>query len=160
MTNVDPTPLVIIVRPHIKSNGKRHPNLFDARLEGESETLCESNQPFVDSARILLNRGHDPGTILVMRHASSDVVALRGALGTAAKLTVDEHNGTVFARWKPFPSSAGSARIADFAARLSETTPKTATRRERGRPRELRGRPPAIPKRWAKPGHASTPGNQ
>jgi hypothetical protein len=27
MTNVDPGPLVIIVRPHIKSNGKRHAKL-------------------------------------------------------------------------------------------------------------------------------------
>jgi hypothetical protein len=135
MTTVHSTPLVIIVRPHIKSNGERHSNLFDARLEGESETLCESNQPFLDSARILVNRGHDPGTILVMRHASSDVVALRGALGTAAKLTVDEHNGTVFAKWKPFSRSAGSARIANPPAELPEAGLTTA-RRERGRPRE------------------------
>jgi hypothetical protein len=41
-----------------------------------------------------------------MRHAGASHDALRGRLGTAAGLTVDETNGTRFARWKPFQRSA------------------------------------------------------
>ena len=43
-----------------------------------------------------------------MRHAGANHVALSSTVGKAAKLTVDEHNGTVFAKWKPHPVSAGS----------------------------------------------------
>jgi hypothetical protein len=45
--------------------------------------------------------------------------ALRGPLGAAAKLTVDEHNGT-FAKWKPLSHSAASSRIAKSADKLSQ----------------------------------------
>jgi hypothetical protein len=55
--------------------------------------------------------GHHPDTTLVMRHAGSDVMALRGRLGIAAGLTFDEYNGTRFAPWKPFLGLAGSSAI-------------------------------------------------
>jgi hypothetical protein len=116
---------------------------FRACLEQERALLCVSRQPFLDSARKLLDRGHDPRTILIMRHARSDDVALRGSLGAAAKLTVDEHNGTVFAKWKPFRRSAGSARIANPAGELSEPRLTTA-RRKRGRPSEGDQQAPAT----------------
>ena len=41
-----------------------------------------------------------------MRHEGSPHIALSSTLGKAAKLTVDEHNGTVFAKWKPHSLSA------------------------------------------------------
>jgi hypothetical protein len=62
------------------------PGHFQARLEGTDELLVgSSRQPFVDSARVLIEKGHDPAGILEMRHAGSDIVALRAPLGKAAK---------------------------------------------------------------------------
>jgi hypothetical protein len=102
--------LLIIVSPHVGSNGRRHPSDFDCWLEG-GPFLCISRQPFLQAARVLKAMGHHPDTTLVMRHAGSDVVALRGRLGIAAGLTVDEYNGTRFAPWKPFLGLAGSSAI-------------------------------------------------
>ncbi len=84
-----------------------------SRLSGEP--LCVSRQPFLDGARKLLARGHDRRTMLVMRWAGAKEWALRGPLGAAAKLTVDEHNGT-FAKWKPLSRSAVPPGNANSAA--------------------------------------------
>jgi hypothetical protein len=56
--------LTIIVTTHLTKNGRKHANLFDATLEGETKALCTSKQPFFDSARKLVTRGHDPKTML------------------------------------------------------------------------------------------------
>jgi hypothetical protein len=93
----------IIVSRHMRSNGKPHRSDFDCHIEGGA-FLCTSRQPFLEAARALIAMGSHPDVVLVMRHAGSRVVALRATLGVAARLTVDEHNGTRFARWKPFPS--------------------------------------------------------
>jgi hypothetical protein len=98
-----PPQIVITVTPD---------NRYRAYVEAEQEPLCMSRQPFLDGARKLLVRGHDPRTMLVMRWDGAEEWALRGRLGVAADLTVDEHNGTLFGKWKPFSRSAGSARIA------------------------------------------------
>jgi hypothetical protein len=90
---------------------------YKALLKGEQEPLCVSRQPFLDSARKLLAKGHDPRTMLVMRWAGAKDWALRGSLGVAAKLTIDEHNGT-FAKWKPLSRSAVPPRIAKSANKL------------------------------------------
>jgi hypothetical protein len=58
---------------------------FRACLEQERALLCVSRQPFLDSARKLLDRGHDPRTILIMRHARSDDVALSGLVRCCGK---------------------------------------------------------------------------
>jgi len=87
---------------------------YRAYVEAEQEPLCVSRQPFLDGARKLLGRGHDRRTILVMRWAGAKEWALRGPLEAAAKLTVDEHNGT-FAKWKPLSRSAVRPRIAKSA---------------------------------------------
>jgi hypothetical protein len=94
-----PTQILITVAPG------RRPARYCAYVETEQEPFCESRQPFLDSARKLIARGHDPQTMLVMRWAGAKEWALRGPLGAAAKLTVDEHNGT-FAKWKPLSGSA------------------------------------------------------
>jgi hypothetical protein len=135
----------LIVSPYQDKHGRANPNKFQASLEGETAVLCVSSQPFLDGARILLDRGLDPDAILVMQHAGSDDVALHGSLGKTAMLTVDEHNGTVFARWKPFSLSAGPPRIANNAPELPDTG-ATTTRRKRERPRAGRGRDLAIQK--------------
>jgi hypothetical protein len=107
--------IVITVTPDTR------PGRYRANVETEREPLCISRQPFFDGARELIARGHDPRTMLVMRWAGSKDWALRGPLGAAAKLTVDEHNGTTFAKWKPFPRSVVSHRI----AKTANTVPKT-----------------------------------
>ena len=88
-------PIVITVTPDTR------PGRYRVYVETEQKPLCVSRLPFLAGARKLIARGHDPRTMLVMRWAGSKDWALRGALGAAAKLTVDDHNGTVFARWKP-----------------------------------------------------------
>jgi hypothetical protein len=73
-----------------------------------------SRQPFLDGARKLIAKEHNSATILAMRWAGAKNWALRSALGAAAKLTVDEHNGT-FAKWKPYSRSAVPPKIAKSA---------------------------------------------
>ncbi len=111
--------LTIIVTPHPTTNDRKHANLFDATLEGETKILCTSKQPFLDGARKLLARGHDPKPMLVMQWAGAKDWALRGWLGVAAKLTVDEHYGT-FAEWKPLSRSTVPPKIAKFADHAPE----------------------------------------
>jgi hypothetical protein len=91
--------IVITVTPDTR------PRRYRSYVGAEQEPLCVSRQPFLDGARQLLARGHDPQTMLMMRWAGAKDWALRGPLGVAAKLTVDEHNGT-FAKWKPYSRSA------------------------------------------------------
>jgi hypothetical protein len=93
------SPIVITVTPD------KRPGRYRAHVGAEQEPLWVSRQPFVDGARKLIARGHDPQTILVMRWAGTKDWALRGPIGVAAKLTVDDHNGA-FAQWKPYSRSA------------------------------------------------------
>jgi hypothetical protein len=79
------SPLVIVVSS-TKSAG-----YFQARLQQSNEVLVKnSRQPFLDGARVLVAKGYDPNTSLVMKHMGSDIVALRAPLGMAAKLSVEE----------------------------------------------------------------------
>jgi hypothetical protein len=79
------SPLVIVVSS-TKSAGH-----FQARLQHSNEVLVKnSRQPFLDGARLLVERGYDPSALLVMKHLGSDIVALRAPLGKASKLTVEE----------------------------------------------------------------------
>ena len=83
--------LTLIVSPHIRPDGHKHPTKFDARLSDRSEVLCVSETPFFDAARVLLrtNRAHS-GDLLVMRHAGSPHDALKATVGAAAELTIAE----------------------------------------------------------------------
>jgi hypothetical protein len=59
--------LVLIVSPI-----KTAPGRFQARLSSTDELLVgSSRQPFLDAARLLIERGHDPNTAGVMKHAGS-----------------------------------------------------------------------------------------
>jgi hypothetical protein len=106
-------PLTLVVTPCPSSANK-----FEARLEGQKQILCISKQPFLDGARALLEQGYDPGLILMMRHAGSDFDSLRGKLGVAATLTVDESNTPRFRKWKTFSSREGCPPN-DFSERLA-----------------------------------------
>ena len=132
--NADRHPqIVITVTPDAR------PGRYCAYVETERAPLCVSRQPFVDGARKLIMRGYDPRTILVMRWAGAKDWTLRGALGVAAKLTVDEHNGT-FSSWKPHsrsavpPGSANTARKVPNGRVAEKAIPKSTAEKagERG----------------------------
>ena len=128
-----PALIVITVTPDAR-NGR-----YRAHIKAEQEPLCVSRQPFLDSARKLLARGHDRRTMLVMRWAGAKDWALRGSLKAAANLTVDEHNGT-FAKWKAYsrsavpPGNANSARTVPNG-RAAEKLILESTAEKTGQPR-------------------------
>jgi hypothetical protein len=75
---------------------------FIATLDGE--VLLEStDQPLLDCARVLLERGISPLTQIHMR--TGGVPSLTSTVGAAVKLTVKETKiGPRFVAWAPFPS--------------------------------------------------------
>jgi len=87
---------------------------FNVRIEHSDRFLVRSTyQPFFDSARRLLDLGHDPETILVLKHEGSPTEALKSTIGAAGRLTVKEPDrGRIhFAQWKAFPSSPVTPRV-------------------------------------------------
>jgi hypothetical protein len=77
-----------------------------SRCSAEGYTAC-GNAPVLGLCRELVKAGFDPSWSL---HAyRGNVLALRvRSIGAGAALTVDEHNGIRFAKWKPFNRSAVS----------------------------------------------------
>ena len=95
--------------------GHRHGQIFNGYIDDRC-IVC-SGQPFLDASRILINEGIDPNTVMIMRHKGSNIDALIGKIGIAAKLTVDEgdsSDGTPrFKTWKPFPDVSVFTQIAE-----------------------------------------------
>lgn len=87
------------------------PGMFEASWNGKP--LVESRQPFLDSARRLLEMGADPDEELRMYHEGNPNLALKGRIGLAAQLTVEEGDKSTpcFRRWKPFCSPDGVPKI-------------------------------------------------
>ncbi len=57
----------------------------------EGHRLTTSRAAFYDAARKLIEQGHDPQALLIMRHAGSDVDCLKQPpLGMAAKLAIED----------------------------------------------------------------------
>jgi hypothetical protein len=98
---------LVIVTP----NGA--PGYYDAVVNGEM-LVRSSRTPFCDAARVLLERGVDGNSWLVMRHAGSEIDSLRGKVGVAAKLTVKEpdRGRAHFARYVPRLSSPVAPYVA------------------------------------------------
>ena len=63
--------------------------------------ICTSRTPLLAAARVLQKEGLPDETVLEMRHAGTDVVALRATIGTAAGLTVREDDGPRFVKFDP-----------------------------------------------------------
>jgi hypothetical protein len=84
---------------------------FEARQGGR--LTCVSAAPSCDATRKMLAAGADPNCTFVMRHEGSSVDALRGEIGVAAGLTVNEpnHGAIHLAPGRPFPSSAVEAPL-------------------------------------------------
>jgi hypothetical protein len=78
--------IAILVSPVRTSSGR-----FQAKREDTDELLIDlSRQPFVDAARVLVGQGYNRASVLEMKQAGSDIVALRGPLLKAARLSVEE----------------------------------------------------------------------
>jgi hypothetical protein len=75
------------------------PGIFEAKVN--DELIAKSRQPFLDSARKLIEAGSDPESTLTMYHKGSDTLALKSKLSSAAKITVNE-DGPKFRKFEPF----------------------------------------------------------
>jgi hypothetical protein len=73
--------------------------------------------PVLALCRALIAAGHNPATPLDVYRGNTLALQVY-SIGEAARLAVDEHNGTRFAKWKPFCRSAGSPRIAQKLAAM------------------------------------------
>jgi len=56
----------------------------------DGKLVVTSTTPFLSAARVLLAQGLDPATVLQMRHRKTETDSLRGPMGEAAKLAVNE----------------------------------------------------------------------
>jgi hypothetical protein len=85
---------------------------YHAHLPSHGNRLvCTSRTPFIASARMLKMEGlADDDTILSMSHEGSNIIALTGRVGVAARLTVEEGpNGPRFVRYRAnVPSKAAA----------------------------------------------------
>jgi hypothetical protein len=88
----------------ISPNGA--PARFDAAVDGQL-LVTSSPTPLLDVAPLLIERGADTNSWIIMWHQDSDVDALRTKVGIAAKLIVKEpdRGRAHFARYVPLPSS-------------------------------------------------------
>lgn len=102
---------------------------FTAFHGANGARICCSRQPLLDSARILLSRGHPPTDTIAMRHHGSAHDAMTATLGDAAKWTVQEDRkfGPRFVRWKAFSRSTVSAPVRLNASPALTPTPEAET---------------------------------
>lgn len=101
--------LMIAVRPaKLTARGQT----YDA-FHGDS-FLCNSRAPFYAAARKLTELGHSPDALLVMRHAGLNMDCMKGRLGDAAGLAVEEtgKRGPHTVVFKPYPQKALSVSAA------------------------------------------------
>src|SRR5262252_8976449 len=90
---------------------------FSAHVDGRY--ILTSPSPFCDAARALVAQGADPQSILTMKHAGSETVALSAILGDAAELrvTTNTTGSPVFERYrKPLPTTAGGLPVSYSSA--------------------------------------------
>lgn len=91
--------------------------LGDNVCEAEDQT-ARGPTPVLALCRKLVEARFDPGRPLHAYRGEVLCLIVR-SIGKGAGLTVDEHNGTRFAKWKPFFRSAVSSRIAPAKRRAS-----------------------------------------
>jgi hypothetical protein len=106
-------------------------SLGDGRFEvccGGQLIVARTREPLLDGARALLAAGYHPDTIVVMRHAGSDVDVLTARIGTAARFYVEEsgHGPVLRSVRKPPPGAVDRPPIA-------QTRPAGAEHRRGGR---------------------------
>jgi hypothetical protein len=87
-----------------------------AEIIGDDTCAAESitargSAPVLKLCRLLAAADHDPNQPLHAYRGGMLCIIVR-TIAEGAALSVDEHNGTRFAKWKPFSRSAVSSRIA------------------------------------------------
>jgi hypothetical protein len=84
------TELAIVVSPAFDRRGRRRHDRFDAVLKDSAERIIEATrQPLLDAARVMLDRGVDPSTVICMVHSHTPtVVAMRAPIGVAGQYDV------------------------------------------------------------------------
>jgi hypothetical protein len=100
-----PAATIKIILAAVNRRGRSWASLLDGTV-----LVASSRQPFLDAARVLVDKGYDPDCWLEGWRAGATVFALRARLGIAAGLTVDETR-TGLATWKAFSSSAVASSI-------------------------------------------------
>lgn len=84
MTNCE-----LIISPTIRPDGSKHPNSFDAVLNGV--LICASDTPFYSACRKMLKSGlAQSGDIVTMRHSGAAEFSMRSTVGYAAKWSINE----------------------------------------------------------------------
>src|SRR6185369_5694022 len=97
------------------------PKDLSYRVTMDGQELGIFDQPFFQSARVLLSRGVAPDTLLQMRRPGG-AIALSGRVGEAAKLSVSETR-TCFVRWRPFSSSSVRPKTGLSPSGAARTSP-------------------------------------
>jgi hypothetical protein len=89
------TSVTIVVSPEPR-NPSRPPRKarFTAAIATGGRVLGAFSAPLCGSARVLLAEGVPRETVLQMRHAGSDTVALTTTVVVAADLTIEEEDST------------------------------------------------------------------
>lgn len=74
--------------------------------------LCSTRTPFLSAARLLLQEGHDPASIILVTRDGETTWSLKAPLGVAAGLTVRENEtaGPIFAPYDAAALAALKAR--------------------------------------------------
>ena len=102
-----------------------HRDRLSAALDG-AVLVASTATPFLDAARKLRSLGYPADAVLTMRHAGSDVIAVRAKVGVAAKLEVGE-NGQGSPRFKRYRTASergcASPPASADAAPLSQGPP-------------------------------------
>lgn len=108
--------LTLILKPHIEHGGY-HLDRFDAYVG--SELIVTSRRPWFDGARVLLKRGHDPDTLLTIRHDGKDYDSFAARpIGELAKWTIKERDRGGLCRER-FQSWAESSPVASASAKAA-----------------------------------------
>jgi hypothetical protein len=102
------------------------PGRFNASVNGEL-VVASSKQPFLDAARVLIERGCDSNSTLIMRHAGSDANLLIAKICIAARLAVQETEarGPELVRWKAFSRVDGEPLV-EFGEMGATSAPAAA----------------------------------
>lgn len=121
--------LALIISAHVRRDGTKHPNAFDARLGSSDTVVCVSETPLFDAARALLAQGKaNPDDMLVMRHAGSTVDALRSKVGVAAGLRIEETGwGPKLRKYRPRPAMYVPPSIEQTPSLVPEQAPARET---------------------------------
>jgi hypothetical protein len=108
-------------KPPSKPSPRSPQDAIRAELVGADECTiaagitARGKTPILALCRKLIEGGCDPGRRLQAYRGATLCVTVR-TIAEGARLTVDEHNGAYFGKWKPFNPSAVSSPVRQNAS--------------------------------------------